>query len=37
MSRHAERDNPVILTISLKIDRVVAFMAIKDQKTIRAS
>jgi hypothetical protein len=37
MSRHAERYNLVLLTVSLKIGRVVAFVAIKDQKTIGTS
>jgi hypothetical protein len=34
MSRHAERDNLILLAISLKIGGVVAFVAIEDQKTI---
>jgi hypothetical protein len=34
MSRHTERDNLVLLTISLEVDGVVAFVTIKDEKTI---
>jgi hypothetical protein len=34
MSRHTERDNLILLTISLEFDGVVAFMTIEDQETI---
>jgi hypothetical protein len=34
MSRHAERDNLVLLAISLKVGRMVILVAIEDQKTI---
>jgi hypothetical protein len=34
MRRHAERDNLVLLAICLELGRVVAFMPVKDQKTI---
>jgi hypothetical protein len=34
MSRHAERDNLVLLAISLKVGRMVILVVIEDQKTI---
>jgi hypothetical protein len=34
VSRHIERDDLFVLTVSLKIGRVVAFVTIEDQKTI---
>ncbi|KAJ0151444.1 hypothetical protein HZ326_6046 [Fusarium oxysporum f. sp. albedinis] len=34
MRRHIKRDDLVLLTISLEVDRVVTFVAIKDQTTI---
>jgi hypothetical protein len=34
MSRHTERDNLILLTVSLEVGGVVAFVTIKDQKTI---
>jgi hypothetical protein len=37
MRRHTERDDLVFLAIYLKISRVVTFIPIEDQKTVRAS
>jgi hypothetical protein len=34
MSRHIECDNLILLAISLKVNRVVTFVPIKDQKAI---
>ena len=34
MRRHTKRDDLIFLAISLKVDGVVTFVAIEDQKTI---
>ena len=34
MSRHTKRNNVVLLAIELEIDRVMALVAIDDEKTI---
>jgi hypothetical protein len=37
MGRHTQCDDLVLLAISLKVDRVVTFVPIEDQKTIGPS
>jgi hypothetical protein len=37
MRRHTEGNDVILLAVSLEIGGVVAFVTIKDQKTIRTS